>query len=1093
MDLGLIGPWADKDPSRSRVEANPVARRLSVVVSDSAQARLQQAAQFLRGCPEGALVLAFSRGAGEELVRRLALERGATFAYLCTTLNRLAGEVATSALQSLKVVPAGGLGAEAVAARVAYETRFELSWFEPVADRPGFPAALAATLAELRGAGLGPQHLRSLPPPGPDLARLLQRYQDYLEAARLADRARLFGLAARLYQASRPVLLLDVPLWERCEVELVEALLRQAPQAMATVPRGDGETLAALRHLGGVEVAVDEPDQGSLARLRRGLFAAPRPGPEDGQVELFSAPGEARECVEVARRLLDAARGGLPFDEMAVLVHSPEIYGPLLESALRRAGVPAWFSRGTRLPHPAGRAFLALLRCAAEGLSARRFAEYLSLGQAPSPRAGGQPVWVGPRSELLGAAAQAAGPESEQMSEDIPGAAPAFSPESPLPPYGRWERLLVEAAVIGGRERWQRRLAGKAAELRLQIQELGQREPDSPLLAALERQRQHLEALARFALPLVERLAALPARGSWGEWLDHLEALAVCALAEPRRVLEVLAELRPMAAIEDVGLEEVLRVLSGRLPTLDCEPEGPRYGRVFVATPAEARGRSFRLVLAPGLAERLFPRKVSEDPLLLDSLRALLPGLPRQDERAGRERLALHLVVGAARERLCLSCPRLDVALCRPRVLSFYALDVARAVTGSLPDLADFEDRLARQGGARLAWPGPADPARAIDAVEHDLAVLGNLLRSGPERQGGAAYLLRLNPHLGRALRREYLRWRRPWSEADGLVDREGRLRPLLARHRLDQRPFSASTLQRFALCPYQFYLAALLRLEPRPQAEPLEEMDPLVRGSLVHQVQAQIMEPLRRAGLWPLKEGDLEAGRRVLDGVLDRVAQAFFEELAPAVPQVWQREVEALRADLHLWLQQLARRAQQWEPLHFELAFGLPRHQDGDAASSPDPVRLPGGFLLRGAVDWVERRREDGLLRVVDHKTGRPPWRERLVVGGGEVLQPLLYGLAVEALLGGEVGEGVLFYCTSQGRFQHRTVRLDSKNRQSLLEVLRIIDDHVGRGFLPPAPRERACQWCDFLPVCGQDEQKRWQQKDPRGLDDLQRLRGMP
>ena len=36
-----------------------------------------------------------------------------------------------------------------------------------------------------------------------------------------------------------------------------------------------------------------------------------------------------------------------------------------------------------RLPDPAGRAFFALLECAAEGVSARKFAEYLSLGQVP--------------------------------------------------------------------------------------------------------------------------------------------------------------------------------------------------------------------------------------------------------------------------------------------------------------------------------------------------------------------------------------------------------------------------------------------------------------------------------------------------------------------------------------------------------------------------------------------------------------------------------------------------------------------------------------------------------------------------------------
>ena len=73
----------------------------------------------------------------------------------------------------------------------------------------------------------------------------------------------------------------------------------------------------------------------------------------------------------------------MPFDEMAVFVRSPQRYVGLLEHAFTRAGVPAWFDRGTRRPHPAGRAFLAILACACEKLSARRFAEYLSLAQVP--------------------------------------------------------------------------------------------------------------------------------------------------------------------------------------------------------------------------------------------------------------------------------------------------------------------------------------------------------------------------------------------------------------------------------------------------------------------------------------------------------------------------------------------------------------------------------------------------------------------------------------------------------------------------------------------------------------------------------------
>src|SRR5207302_11325885 len=101
----------------------------------------------------------------------------------------------------------------------------------------------------------------------------------------------------------------------------------------------------------------------------------------------------------------------------------------------------------------------------------------------------------------------------------------------------RWEELLVEAAVVGGKERWARRLDGLAAELRLKITGLEKVEPESPRLIALDRQLVNLEHLRRFALPIIEELAALPRHANWGEWLAALERLAPMALRHPERVL----------------------------------------------------------------------------------------------------------------------------------------------------------------------------------------------------------------------------------------------------------------------------------------------------------------------------------------------------------------------------------------------------------------------------------------------------------------------------------------------------------------------------------------------------------------------------
>src|SRR5690606_9377687 len=142
-----------------------------------------------------------------------------------------------------------------------------------------------------------------------------------------------------------------------------------AGPVLATVPRDDETSLRALEQAMGLRaVRHDEPDDTDLGRLRRRLSedGSPDERTPDGGVELFSAPGEGREAVEIARRLMKEAQRGVPFDQMAVLVRAPQQYLGLLEHAFDRAGIPAWFERGTRRPDPAGRAFLALLRCAEE-------------------------------------------------------------------------------------------------------------------------------------------------------------------------------------------------------------------------------------------------------------------------------------------------------------------------------------------------------------------------------------------------------------------------------------------------------------------------------------------------------------------------------------------------------------------------------------------------------------------------------------------------------------------------------------------------------------------------------------------------------
>ena len=179
---------------------------------------------------------------------------------------------------------------------------------------------------------------------------------------------------------------------------------------------------------------------------------------------------------------------------------------------------------------------------------------------------------------------------------------------------------------------------------------LRREEPESARIARYERDLRNLGHLREFALPIIDALAQWPEHDNWGNWLERLSALAVRALRRPARVLQTLADLRPMAEVGPVTVEEARDVLHDRLVMLDWEPPARRYGRLFVGTPHQARGRAFRVVFVPGLAERIVPQRPREDPLLLDGRRrALDAALVRQEARGSAERLLLKISIGRRR------------------------------------------------------------------------------------------------------------------------------------------------------------------------------------------------------------------------------------------------------------------------------------------------------------------------------------------------------------------------------------------------------------------------------------------------------------
>ncbi|HTU48500.1 MAG TPA: PD-(D/E)XK nuclease family protein [Bryobacteraceae bacterium] len=970
------------------------------------------------------LIIAGVRAAADEIVRQScddALAGVHRFA-----LREFVYAISSRALNERGWVPVRGVVREALAARIVAVALREknLSYLHRVAAFPGFARALSETLEDLRLGEVDTDRLRGSGQSGPDLARLLDAYTRELRDRNLADHADRVQLALQAIQSEKyrfdksRVLFVEVTPHTTAERRLLDAVTRRATDVLDL----------SLKPAAGSPRTCLESLQMYIERAE-----TPAPRPMDATFELFSASGEALECVEIARRIARAAESGVRFDQIGILLRSPERYQPLIVEALRRARIPGFYTRGVARPDPVGRSFIALLECALEGLSASRFAEYMSLGQMPWDESG-------PSLPVIG------------------------------------ERLLVDAAVIGGQQRWQTRLQGLTSELHHRYS----RCEDDGDRQRIEKRIKEVETFSQFAFPKIERLASLPKDAVWSEWLPALHELADESLRRPQELHELLGQLAPLGEIGPVGLEQVLRVLAPRLSSSRKSSDGARYGKIFVGSIEEARGLSFRLVFLPGLNEGLFPGPSDEDPLLLNEVRQALALHTRTDDRE-----LLHHAVACASEQLILSFSRLDLLTGRERVPSFYAFEAYRNAGGRDCDVSEFEQQARAGATTRIGWPAPQDPAAAIDDAEFDLATLA------PRTKGTGEYLKHLPGRSVHALRARWYRWHKPWKPADGLIVEEiGD--PALPAYRLAKRPYAVSALQQFARCPYRFALHSIFQLRPQDTVSRIQRIHPDTRGELYHRVQFELMRDLKAQNLLPMNAGNFNTVIERLEQILERSAAEYAHEFDPAIPQVWKTEIDAIRADLRGWARYKAVLEPDWTPMLFEFGFGVGNRIGHDPHSSADAVAITAdAFQIKGSIDLIERH-STNAIRVVDHKTGKIPDPKPHAFGGGEVLQPALYGMAAEELLRERVVSGRLFFSTLKQNYDAIDVALDENTRRRAGQVLQTIDKAVRDGFLPAAPRKDGCKGCEYLPVCGPYEEDRIAAKSQPELKPLKEVRSL-
>jgi ATP-dependent helicase/nuclease subunit B len=314
------------------------------------------------------------------------------------------------------------------------------------------------------------------------------------------------------------------------------------------------------------------------------------------------------------------------------------------------------------------------------------------------------------------------------------------------------------------------------------------------------------------------------------------------------------------------------------------------------------------------------------------------------------------------------------------------------------------------------------------------------------------------------------------FTEFDGHVPAAGLV---LDPARTDQI-VSPTRLEGAARCPYRFFLERGLGVSAIDSGERDREvwLDPLLRGSLLHDLYAELMRRCRAAGRRPAMQQDrdwfLDRGRQTL-GDLAKEMPAPSEDVA-------ERESADLLEDLDIFLRAECDADPARHPLGFEVSFGQ-AVADGEVLARPEPVEVKaGGFTIRitGRVDRVDRLDGPGgpTFQIVDYKTGGywdGDWKGTFM--GGRLLQHALYGLAVAELLkragqSGTMAGAEYYFPSTKGRQQRKFIPLQPLAR--VTTVLTDLRDVIASGAFVHAMDDAPCKFCDYQHACGHAAQAR-------------------
>lgn len=291
----------------------------------------------------------------------------------------------------------------------------------------------------------------------------------------------------------------------------------------------------------------------------------------------------------------------------------------------------------------------------------------------------------------------------------------------------------------------------------------------------------------------------------------------------------------------------------------------------------------------------------------------------------------------------------------------------------------------------------------------------------------------------------------------------------------LDVWETSATALEKYAKCPYSFFLTHELKVQERIDPEESLVLSPLDKGILVHAILETFLKkyPIDRS------ETGRSALREIATGELDR----FQKEEFVGYDSIFDLEKVRIIRDL-----------ETWHRTHLQVLDGyegelLTEESFGSALDGLGQFQLNDGFAVqfRGKIDLIAISPDRQSALVLDFKSGSTTSYsavEKDVTDSGTKLQLPIYSQVASEVLGHPDVQSAFWFV-----FQSGDTRIRPKAKVWLMDaveefspVLSTLVNTIRSGAFPARQggrsRRNNCTYCPYDTVCTSDRLIAWDRK---------------